>query len=450
MKHCINPFLMTVMLTMGVGTSAVAQSYFDDDIYYNASKSKSTAATSSSASSSTSSVALPGSDAYVVATDNTRNIDEYNRRGNYKPVTSSATVDSLGENFTYTKRLERFYNSDVVSGSDDADLQYYYNYADDEFADVNNASPTTINIYVDNADPWDTYWNPYYYASAWSWATAPVYHNPWWRWNYAWGYGPSWSWSWGFTPSWSLNWGWDGWGLNWGISWGWSPTWGWNPPHRPIAHGWNTGRRNDWAARPGRANQGSWRGTARPTGNATGLASRPSKRGMAGVATTPGRGNSTRPSASANSGRATSRPGAAGVRPSTSTSGRTNSVRPSATANSVRPSSAASTGRDVAGSYGGGSYNPSNATRPSGASTSLRGNGSNSNNSSRGNAVTPSRSTNTRSSGGNSSTQPSRSNSGNSSRSSLGGSSSGSSRGSGNGGGSRNSGGGGGSRGGRH
>jgi hypothetical protein len=474
MKHYINPFLMTMMLTMGVGTSAVAQGYYDDDIYYDASKSKtatttqttqSTQTTRATSGSATNITALPGSDTYVVVSNNTRNVDEYNRRGNYKPVSNSSTVDSLGENFQYTRRLERFYNSDIVTGSDDADLQYYYNYADDELADANCSSPATINIYVDNTDPWDNYWSPYYYSSAWSWATAPAYYNPWWRWNYAWGYGPSWSWSWGFAPAWSLSCGWDGWGFSWGLSWGWSPTWGWNPPHHHMGFDWGHGH-NGWAHQPVRpSNFGAWRSTARPTANLAG--GRPgvgnnrstrlmgnnvrptagtSLRGseMNGNRSFTGRTQSARPTGNTNGthlGSGTS------VRPTGSTRSTSGTRMTNGTGTSVRPTG--TTNRQISGStgsYGGGSYNPSNATRNTN-NGGLRGTSGSSSRSTMGGSSNSSRSTGVRSSNTSSSSSrvSSGSNSGSSMRSSGG--STGGSRGT-SGGGSRSTGGG--SRGGRH
>ncbi|MDE6144657.1 MAG: hypothetical protein K2F96_00085, partial [Muribaculaceae bacterium] len=198
-----------------LSVSAVAQGYYDDDIYFDSSKAKakkttqtvvkktpvSSFSTTVVTDNGTTVVSVPASALSKVTTStsysgSTRDVDEYNRRGSYKPV-QSQSVDDLGENFEYTRRIERFYNSDIVNTSDDEDLIYYYNNADDELADVTGSSPTTINIYVENADPWDGFWNPYYYSSAWSWAWRPVYYNPWYSWNYAWGYGPSWSLSWG-------------------------------------------------------------------------------------------------------------------------------------------------------------------------------------------------------------------------------------------------------------
>lgn len=148
-------------LTMGtvslLSVSAWAQGYYDDDIYFDESKARKEARESQPVrTTSYSSSSYSGS---------SRNVDEYNRRGSYKPVKEQNA--ELGDNFEYTRRIEAFHNPDIVINSNDDDLVYYYNYANDELADVNGyTSPTTINIYVDNIDPWDNFWNPYYYSSA--------------------------------------------------------------------------------------------------------------------------------------------------------------------------------------------------------------------------------------------------------------------------------------------
>ncbi len=395
--------------------AAWAQGYYDDDIYFDANKAEKEARKAQSAVAATSVVSYSGSD---------RDVDEYNRRGDYAPVTEE-TAD-LGENLEYTRRIEKFHNPDIVVKSEDGDLIYYYDYANDELADVNGyTSPTTINIYVDNSDPWDMYWSPYYYSSAWSWARRWSYYNPWWTYNYTWGYGPSFSWSWNWGPSWSWSWNW-GWSSPcW--SWGWNPVWGWNPPHHhhhlPAWHDYH---------KPVR-----WAGS--------------------GASGTPGR-----PKYAGNNDNRGRRP--AGTQPS---AGNVGGRRPSGSAavagNTNRPSS-----------NNGGLYNPSNSTRPENVGTATGRGGTRRANSTVGNASTErvtgsssrtSRSSfnsgNSSSSRGNSAGTRSGYNSGSSSsrssmssgRSSSSGSRSGSTvRSSGGGGSSRSGGGGGGGRssGGRH
>ena len=205
--------MMLAAALLTAGTVAVnAQDFYYDDIYGESPKAK------KKTGKATQTEATPSS--------STRNVDEYNRRGSYKPVAGTSSVDSLGDNFEYTRRIERFYNPDVVSDADDPEVAYLYNYSNDELADATHKSPATINIYVDNSDPWNNFWSPYYYSSAWAWATTPGYYNPWWHYNYAWGYGPYWSLNWG----WNHHWGWDwGWGPSWSWGPGWGPSWGWAP-----------------------------------------------------------------------------------------------------------------------------------------------------------------------------------------------------------------------------
>lgn len=427
--------------------SVMAQGYYDDDIYFDESKAKAkktqTTTVRTSPSSTNRTSAKP-----VATVRVDRDIDEYNRRGSYQPVKTN-TVDDLGDNFEYTRRIERFYNQDIVNESGDDDLVYYYTNANDELADVNCAAPTTINIYVDNPDPWDGFWNPYYYSSAWSWAWRPTYYNPWYSWNYAWGYGPSWSWNWGWGgPSFSIGWSW-GWGWDypsWG--WGWNPGWGWNHP------GWGGGHHhpnypgNNWGYNPPRpAGPGASRPSARP-GYGGSVASnrnpqRPTQNG------TLSRNNSAR------GGRSPQDSNSVGTRPSSSSS-----------------DIAASTGRGSRSTSARGGYNPSQQTRPGqssvgtvnrGTSTTTRGTSTSSSSSNRNsgrtyNSGSSSSSSGRASSGRSSSTSRSSSygsSSGSSSRSSYGSGSSssyggGRSSGGSYSGGGRSSGGGGGGRGGRH
>ncbi len=310
-------FLLLGACTL-LSVSAGAQSYYDDDIYFDESAAKKEAKKAAEKRAANSAATATYSVAATTYSGSDRNVDEYNRRGSYKPVKEQSA--DLGDNFSYTRRIEAFHNPDIVVASNDNDLIYYYNYANDELADVNGySSPTTINIYVDNSDPWDNFWSPYYYPSAWSWAWRPAYYNPWWSYNYTWGYGPSWSWNWNWGPSW--NWGW-----NWGPSWSWG--WGWN-------HGWHHPHPAPWP---------SWN-------------HRPGHMAGVGASGTPGRPltNVTRPG---------TRP--SGTHPVVTSSGR----RPSGVSSS---STAASTGRRPGNT--GSSYNPANATRPVNAESTATGRG---------------------------------------------------------------------------
>ena len=328
--------LMAVML--GSALSVSAQSYYDDDIYYDASKApkvETKVTVNRPVKQAHAYQVMPGSDAYTVVTSNTRDVDEYNRRGSYAAVNNPSVEDSLAmSDFKYTRKIEKFYNPEVVTGSGDEDLIYYYSNAETQSA------PTQVNIYVDSPD----YWNPYFYSSAWSWAwNRPVYMNPWyysnpWLWD-AWTWGPSFSWSWNWGPSW-------GWGPSFGWSWGWGAGWG-------PAYGWHY---------PGGWHNPGWHRPGPPAGVG---ASRPVR-------------NPNRYGQPSNPMRVGSRSGVgsyrnrAGVR----------SPRPGRTPSSVgsaRPSHSASVGNGVTRGYstsrnpGAGNvtrpYNPSNASRPTGTYT---------------------------------------------------------------------------------
>lgn len=296
-------------------SAAVAQSYFDDDIYYDAAKAKKEKAEKAAKAAKAKAEAQAAEEVHlrylesIVDTEagSDREVDEYNRRSGYTPTKEQAA--DLGDNFTYTRRIEQFSNPDIVVNSNDDDLKYYYVYANDELAgSTGSTSPTTINIYVDNIDPWGDFWSPYFYSSAWSWARRPAYYNPWWSYNY-WHYGPSWNWGW--------SWGWnDPW---------YPPTWGWAPPRPPHYNpdGWN---------RPGAGHRPGFNG---------GTHGRPS----------------VKPGSSSSAGR---RP--TGTRPTVSgTTGRPVSGRPSGVSSS-------NTGRRPTGNATP-SYNPSNSTRPGQSNT---------------------------------------------------------------------------------
>ncbi len=152
--------------------------------------------------------ALPG-------TGSARNVDEYNRRGAYASSSSDSATSALAndDEFAYTRRIERFHNGDIIASVNDPELVDYY---------YSTASQPDINIYVVNPgwNRWNygwNYWGPSWYDPWWP-------SSPYWAWNY-WG------------PSWSL--GWNSW---WGPSWsgGWGPSWGWGGP------GWGPGWGPAW------------------------------------------------------------------------------------------------------------------------------------------------------------------------------------------------------------
>ncbi|MDE5845232.1 MAG: hypothetical protein K2H44_07600 [Muribaculaceae bacterium] len=236
LKHALS-FAFVVGLTC---STAMAQDYYDDDIYYNPAKVKTEKVEQKKTTKSTkkynSNVAIyQPSDSFVFNSGSTRNIDEYNRR-NQTAAGQHSSNDQV-EDFAYTRQIERFYNPEVVSSSKDADLQEYYYYSQTE------KPQTTVNIYLEPNYRW---WSPSWYYG---------WNNPW-SWNWGWGYdpwldpwyaGPSWSWNWGWGPSWSWNWGWGpSWNWGWGPAWypSYRPSWGWahTPVYRPSVGAMGTHR----------------------------------------------------------------------------------------------------------------------------------------------------------------------------------------------------------------
>ncbi len=297
--------LLAAVGLMALPALVAAQGYYDDDIYYDASKATKKEKVARPSTRNVV-VEIPASDTYVVYTDNTRDVDEYNRHGAFL-VADTVAVDSLDnlDLFANTRRIERFHNGDIVAGSNDADLQAYY-----------YSEPATVNIYVQN-DPW---YSPYW---RWSWA----FGSPSYYWNWTFGYydpwwGPSWgpSWAWGWGPAWA-------WGPSW--SWGWGPSWGWGGG--PI---WGGGG-PAWAGRPstGIGSSGTHRvvsgnGSAaryRTSGNA----SRPGYSGYRAGS------NASRPGYSGyRAGSTTSRPGYSGMGTRPVQSMGTSTSRPSSTGTS--------------------------------------------------------------------------------------------------------------------
>lgn len=282
------------MLAALLGTATVAaQGYYDDDIYFDASKAKKTAKTiKRSAAGQTEYASFAAADTYTPTGTSTRSVDEYNRRGIFAPatVTDSISVDSLAAlgNFSYTRRIERFHNPDVVvEYPDDNLVEMYYSTAE---------NPVNVNIYVNNPGYWG--WGyPYYADPFW-------YNGPSWAWNWGWGpswaWGPSWSFGWGLGPSW-------GWGPSWawGPSWGWGgPAWGWNPAPRPPMGGHPNG------VRPGAGNT-HYAGSYRRPGS-TNRGPSGSNWNINNVGNRPAAGSALRPGNTNNQSGTQYRPGAAG------------------------------------------------------------------------------------------------------------------------------------------
>lgn len=248
-----------------------AQSYYDDDIYFDASKAEKPkpVAKSTTGSSYYQTADYPSADSYTVTGTRNISVDDYNRRGIF--ASDSVSADSTVNDFKYTRNIERYYNPDVVASQNDPELSNIY-----------YMEPDQVNIYLNTPSG---YWGYNYLTPAAVWNLSfgyPYYYN-YWRWNSPW-YWNSW-----YDPYWSWNWGW-GWGPSWawGPSWSWGPSWGWgwsrprsprhpggwgNSGYRPgnvpasgVRPGWsNGGRHQGSTVRPG-SNNGNYR-----PGNSNGM-----------------------------------------------------------------------------------------------------------------------------------------------------------------------------------
>lgn len=382
LSNIIRRFSVVALVAATVSGSAFAQGYYDDDIYYDASKSKKekkaqqkkqTVSKQSSyygnRNKSGYQVAdYPAADTYTVNGSLNMDVDTYNRRGQFL-VPDSIPADSLENgDFTYTQRIERFHNPDIVSGSEDQELRDYYGYA--------MQRPQNVNIYVIDNNPWN------YYGPSWSWR----YGNPWY-WN---SWGPSWSLSWGW-----YSWAWDPyWSWGWGPSWSWGPSWGWGPAWYPsYGPGWGwSGPVHAWrpttpsgSSRP-HPSVGGAGATHRPGGYGSGstVTNRPGNmgRGRYGYGTTPsatpsrpGNYSPSTGNGSHNNSQSTSRPGNMGRGRSnynsTNNDGYRQSSRPSNN-NSYTPNYNHNSGSHNSGSFspdrGRGGYSGSHGTMGGGSS----------------------------------------------------------------------------------
>lgn len=346
---------LPVALMAAASTAAVAQGYnYDDDIYYDASKKKdekagavkartqATATRPASYSGVHAVTDYPAADTYDAPVSSLDiDVDTYNRRGQFLVSDSADAAARDDGDFTYTQRIERFHNPDVVSGSSDEELKDVYAYAMQQ--------PQNINIYVIDNDPW------YWYGPSWSWR----YGNPWY-WNV---WGPSWSFSWGFyDPYWAWGPSW-GWSWSWGPSWSWRPSWGWGPGWGGPVHAWHPSTPSG-SSRPhspvGAGAVATHRpGTYSPSGSGINQSGRPGNMGRynsAGQAVSSGRrpGNYM-PSADRNNSSSTVRPstgsrGRSAMNPSNSSTPRRNSYNTNSSGYRQSSSSSSSTYRQSGGS----------------------------------------------------------------------------------------------------
>lgn len=191
--------IKNIILLLSLSITVSAQNYYDD-IYYTAPKTQKativeptriTTTTTSSTTTTTSSTVTSGANTNSVhSAKTTRDIDEYNR---YTPSTTKSSYNNeaepVTEDYTYTSRIARFYDSNVATYKTMEDDQYSYR------TTYNYTPQTNYVTYVVPATPtislswgwgccfYDPWYRPWYYDR---WYYDPWYYN---RWGY---YGPYW------------------------------------------------------------------------------------------------------------------------------------------------------------------------------------------------------------------------------------------------------------------
>ena len=282
------------VLALGAGTVIHAQDY--DDIYYDGSK-QTTEVKRETKRVETQTTRTEVPTRYKVTVEKNyqteRDVDEYNRRGGIyaQPENDTLYLDAPDyesqSTFGNTKRIERFYNPDIVVLSNDDELvELYYDTA------------PTINLVIGTNygfsprfgwgigystywyDPWyglyDPFFDPWYYSGWYGW------HRPFYRWG---GWYSPWhysSWGWGWHG------GWHGWYDPWARPWGHHGPHMWS--YGNIYH--NTGNRLPGDHRS-LLNGSSRRGGGMTTGSRTGVRTAGNSGRMGGGTITNGR---TRPS----------------------------------------------------------------------------------------------------------------------------------------------------------
>lgn len=221
----------------------MGQGYYDDDIYYDASKEKGLKLTAPEVVITDNYVSIEETSdleapIYQVYTTTPRDIDEYNRKGGIYALSDSIPNDSITETadvFAYTERIERFENPDVIRYSSDERLKELY-YADE------------VNIYVGVPSAYVSFgtFSPWYSSWYSPWHYSWHYYNPW---SYNWGYPYGW-----YDPFWGMP-----------YHWGYYPhynNWGWHYPH----YYWGGGHHHRYYADGGRRPFGGNRTSYSTTG----------------------------------------------------------------------------------------------------------------------------------------------------------------------------------------
>lgn len=382
---------LAVALVIGAA-AASAQGYYDDDIYFDASKaSKERKENANKATRDPRHKPYQGlyyfdgaeyvpwnnvgdyqaADTYAApaAGRTTRDIDEYNRRtapADARRQQAAALPDSITleqfEQMSATRNLARFHDSEVAKDAytdnaiDDPNYYYAQQGADGAYMGADNR-PINVNVYT--GYPYDYlgwgypygygYYSSYYYNP---WAWGPSHYYPSWGYpSYGWGYDPYWSWGWG--PSWGPSWSWG-----WGGGWGYPGHWGhnhWGYPGYPV---WGGGVAHN------RTSSGAW-----APNRATASSSGSFNRGNGGVRGNGAFNTSSRGSMANSAGVRGGAAGAVGTRGSQQTA----TVRPGYRTPTYNPSAVTggSTGTRGRAGYGtsgtGATYNPS-STKSSGSS----------------------------------------------------------------------------------
>ena len=376
------------VLALAAGTVMQAQDF--DDIYYDASKSAN-GTTKVKVTKPVKTAATYGEvpDKYKVAAQGNyqveRDEDEYNRHVAYDAANEPAfEVDINGDTiyeyedaaaFANTRRIERFYNPDIVILSDDDDLvELYY----DESPTINLVVGSDLGYTASYG--WGTSYYPWYTGWYEPWYTGWYgYYSPWYAgWHDPWAYS-----YYGWYSPWYHHW--HGPSL-----WGWN-YWGIRPWHHGMWagygyggwHGWDDHRPN--VSVPGRHYKEN-RGVL-DRGGRVGLASnRNNNKRVDGMNTSRNKAISTPSGTSRNTGGSrvrggyattrtgsnvgSSRPSGVSTRPSSSgsVSSRPSSVgsvsRPSSSGSVSRPSSSGSVSRPS--SSGGSRPSGGGSSRPSG------------------------------------------------------------------------------------
>ena len=116
-------FLSSLLIAAALVAPAASAASWDDedDIYYNPSQQRVTQSAQSSNYVPNTVVDYPAATTYVATGGGLQmSVDEYNRRGQFlvpDTVIASDSTELGGDSYQYTRRIERFYNSDIVSGS---------------------------------------------------------------------------------------------------------------------------------------------------------------------------------------------------------------------------------------------------------------------------------------------------------------------------------------------